>query len=150
MTTCAPFGVYSMERVVVSIDGRKVIGFAEGDDAVLIEDTTELGTEIVGADGSSLLSITADRSAKITLKLLASSPFNQFLQNKVDVMRSGTGLAGAMAVGVLDTSMGYSGGCTTAMVMKKPNIGYGANPTEREWVIFCPCWTPSETTFNAA
>lgn len=149
MAECAPFGVYSMDRVVVTIDGRKVIGFANGDDVVSIEDTSELGTEIIGADGSSILSISADKSVKLTIKLLASSPFNQFLLNKVSVMRSGTGLAGAMVVGVLDTSMGYAGGCTTAMVMKKPNVGYGANPTEREWIIFCPCWTPTETTFNA-
>ena len=57
---CAPFGVYSWNNVAAQIDGRQLVGLWEGDDVFVIEPTTELGKPVVGADGSSIVSITAD------------------------------------------------------------------------------------------
>jgi hypothetical protein len=145
---CAPFGVYSFANTVLTIDGRRVIGFGEGDDVISIEPTTELGTSIVGADGSALLSITADQSATLTLKLVHHSPFNDFLWNKVKRMRLGeTGPGIMFAIGFSDPSTGDGGGCTQAVVKTVPTLTAGANATEREWAIFCPCWVPDKTLY---
>lgn len=138
----APFGTYSMDNVALHIDGARVMGFGGGDDAIVIERSTDLGTPQIGADGASILSITADRSARMTIKLLQSSPMNQFLQNKVARMRGG-GLTGlTFPIGFVDMSNGESGGCTQALVMKEGMPKKGKNATEREWVLFCPCWEP--------
>lgn len=138
----APFGTYSMDNVALHIDGARVTGFGDGDDVISIERTTELGTALVGADGASILSITADRSAKLTLKLLQTSPMNQFLQNKVARMRAGGLTALTFPVGFVDMSNGESGGCTQALVMKEAMPQKGKNASEREWELFCPCWEP--------
>ena len=65
MADCAPFGIYSFQNVSLTIDGCPRHRLcSEGDDAIMIEPTTELGTPIVGADGTSIVSITADQSAE--------------------------------------------------------------------------------------
>lgn len=142
---CAPFGVYSWNNVACQIDGRHLVGLWEGDDVFVIEPTTELGKPVVGADGSSIVSITADQSAKVTVKLMPTSPFNAYLNNKVRKMRAG-GLASSITfpIGFLDMSTGESGACTQAIVTKIPDVSKGASATERVWEIFCPCWVPSE------
>lgn len=139
---CGPFGTYSMLNVALHLDGVRVIGFGEGDDAIMIERNTELGTPQIGADGGSILSITADRTAKLSIKLLQTSPFNQYLQNKVARQRSGALTGITFPVGFVDMSNGESGGCTQALVQTEPAIQKGKNATERTWVIFCPCWEP--------
>jgi len=138
----APFGTYSMDNVALHIDGSRVTGFAEGDDVISIERNTDLGTPQIGADGASVLAISADRSAKMTIKLLQNSPMNQFLQNKVARMRSGGLTALTFSVGFVDMSNGESGGCTQALVMKEGMPQKGKNASAREWLLFCPCWEP--------
>ena len=140
---CAPFGVYSFSAVAFNIDGRLVTGFAEDDDCIMIEPTTELGTAKVGADGSSILSITADQSANVTIKLLPNSPFNAYLQQKVDRMRAGALTGISFPIGFTDLSSRESGGCTQATVSKIPNVTRGPQADTREWRFFCPCWQAS-------
>jgi hypothetical protein len=82
----------------------------------------------------------------LTLKLLQTSPANQYLLNKVSRQRGGnfplalTGLT--FNIGFVDLSCGESGGCTTAIVTKEAMPQKGKNASEREWEIFCPCWEP--------
>ena len=143
---CAPFGPYNFDNVALTIDGARVTGFGDGDDVIMIERNTELGTPQIGADGSSVLSITADRSAKMTIKLLQSSPFNQYLQNKVARQRSGALSGMSFPVTMVDLSTGETGACSQVMVMGEAMPSKGKNATERTWVLFCPCWEPGAVT----
>jgi hypothetical protein len=146
--TCAPFGVYGIKNVAFTIDGVSVKGFAEGDDVISIERTTELGKPIIGADGTSILSITADESATVTIKLLPNSPHHSWLQGRARRQRANPSSSLVFAIGFVDMSNGESGGCTQAMVSKEPSIQRGANASEVEWQIFCPCWQPGEVTIT--
>ena len=76
MAECGVFGTYSFRNVAFNIDGSLVTNFDEGDDCITIEPTSDLGTPKVGADGGSILSITADQSATVTIRLLPNSPMN--------------------------------------------------------------------------
>jgi hypothetical protein len=138
----APFGVYGMDNVVLQIDGVRIQGFGDGDDVISIERNTDLGTPLIGADGASIVSISADRSAKLTLNLLQTSPANQYLLNKVSRQRAGALTGLTFNIGFVDLSCGESGGCTTAIVTKEAMPQKGKNASEREWEIFCPCWEP--------
>ena len=144
---CGPTGLYSFLKVAFTIDGSKVTGFAEGDDAIMIEPTTELSKPMVGADGGSVVSVTVDRSATITIKLLPTSPFNAYLRAKAELLRN-LASNGVFAVGFLDMTSGETGGCTSASVSVLPVISRGANASELEWKIFCPCWHPGEVEIN--
>lgn len=145
---CPPLTLYSMKNVALTIDGRPVIGFWEGDDAVVLERNTDIGTPLTGADGASVVSDTADESANLTLKLMPNSSMNAYLEQRVKLRRMGS--QRVMTVGLLDTSTGEGGGCSAAVVIKEPSKSFGANATEREWVIFCSCWQPNDISYNAA
>ncbi|KRE13435.1 hypothetical protein ASE63_18315 [Bosea sp. Root381] len=67
--SCAPLTLYGFLNVALTIDGRQVIGWSEGDDAVLVERSTDLGSALTGADRASVVSITADQTTAITIKL---------------------------------------------------------------------------------
>lgn len=145
---CPPLTLYSMQNVIVTLDGRQVIGLWEGDDAVVIERPTDLGQALTGADGASVVSITADQSATVTLKLMANSAMNSYLEQRVKAMRMGS--QRLITIGVRDTSTGEGGGCSSAVIIKEPAKSYGANATEREWVIFCNCWQENDINYSPA
>lgn len=141
---CAPLTLYSFSNVVLTIDGRQVVGLWEGDDAVVIERPTDLGSALTGADGASVVSITADQSATVTIKLQANSAMNQYLQQKVKRMRMGS--QDLIAIVLRDTSTGEGGGCSAAVVIREPSKSFGATATEREWQLFCNCWQENDIT----
>lgn len=145
---CPPLTLYSMMNVAVTIDGRQVIGLWEGDDAVVIERPTDLGTPLTGADGASVVSITADQTATVTLKLMPNSAMNAYLEQRVKAMRMGS--QRLITIGIVDTGTGEGGGCSSAVITKEPSVSYGAQASEREWVIFCNCWQPTDITYNPA
>ncbi|KRE07456.1 hypothetical protein ASE63_22415 [Bosea sp. Root381] len=145
---CAPLTLYSFDNVVVTIDGREVIGVWEGDDAVLVERPTDLGSALTGADGASVVSITADQSATVTLKLQPNSAMNAYLEQAVKRMRMGS--QRLLNIAIRDTSTGEGGGCSAAVVIREPSKSWGAAATEREWQIFCNCWQENDISYNPA
>jgi len=145
---CAPLTLYSFDNVVVTIDGREVIGLWEGDDVVALERPTDLGSALTGADGASVVSITADQSATLTIKLQPNSAMNAYFEQCVKRMRMGS--QRLIAVAVRDTSTGEGGGCSAAVIIKEPSKSWGATATEREWQLFCNCWQENDITYNPA
>ncbi|HEV7258935.1 MAG TPA: phage protein [Bosea sp. (in: a-proteobacteria)] len=145
---CPPLTLYSAMNVALTIDGRKVIGLWEGDDAITVERNTDLGTPLTGADGASVVSISADQSALLTIKLQANSAMNQYLEQRVKAMRMGS--QRLLTVGLVDTGTGEGGGCSSAVITKEPSKSFGANATEREWQIFCNCWQSNDISYNPA
>ncbi|MEP9376205.1 phage protein [Aquabacter sp. CN5-332] len=146
-TACLPLTVYSFQNVVLTIDGREVTGVWEGDDAIQVERHADLGTPVVGADGSPILSITADQSATLTLKLQPTSAWNRYLSQKVKKMRAGA-VVDVMTIGLRDTGTGEGGGCSSAVIMKEPPLSLGTSATEREWAIYCGCWQENDIQYT--
>jgi hypothetical protein len=142
---CAQLTIHSFKNIVLTLDGRRVTGLWEGDDAVVVERDTELGTPLTGADGSSVVSVTADESARLTIKLMPNSPMNQYLQQRSKAVRMGS--LKLIAVGLVDTTTGEGGGCSAAVIIQEPSKSFGAAATEREWVLFCNCWQENDTTY---
>ena len=148
MVNCPPLTVYSFQNVVVTIDDVQVVGLWEGDDVVVVERSTDLGTPLVGADGASVVSITADQSARLTLRLMPNSAMNQYLTQKKKAIRAGS-LRSTMRVAIRDTSTGEGGGCSAAVIMTEPGVSFGQNATSRDWVLFCSCWQDGDVTYDA-
>lgn len=145
---CPPLTIYSFENVAVNIDKRPVVGFWEGEDAVMVERPDDLGTVMTGADGASIVSITASETANVTLKLQANSAMNQYLTQAVKAMRNGS--QRLIEIDIRDTTSGEGGGCTSAVVIKEPGRSYGSAATVREWVLFCACWQENDVIYTPA
>ena len=86
----AQTSAYSMLNVTVTLDGLAVRGLFDGDDAITVTQGADVGTMLVGADGSSLFSQTADRSAQISIKLQHTSPTHRQLIQRWKQQRAST------------------------------------------------------------
>jgi hypothetical protein len=145
---CPPLTIYSFDNVVVTIDGREVVGFWEGEDAVTVTRETDVGTVLRGADGANIVSITNDQSAMLSLKLQPNSAMNQYLSQRVKLLRLGS--QRVMNIAIRDTISGEGGGCSSAIVTKEPDRSYGATASMREWIIFCNCWQENDIVYQPA
>lgn len=129
---------YSFDEVAVTLAGTEVYGFFEGDDAVTVEENADIGAMLVGADGSSIFSQSADRAAQITVKLQHTSPTHRYLTQLLSRQRGGA-LAG-VAVSVRDSRSNEGGACEAAFIMQATSDQKGTNATVREWVLVTGDW----------
>lgn len=143
---CGALTVFSFGNVVATIDDREIKGLWEGDDVISVERTAQLGTPLVGADGSAVMSVTMDQTATVTLRLMPNSAMNQYLRSVAKRQRAGFNRI--LRIAIQDTSTGEGGGCSSAMVMQEPNWSLGAAATSRDWVIFCSCWQDNDVNYR--
>jgi hypothetical protein len=129
-----------MINVTATLDGRRVVGFADGDEAVKVATAGDIGQMLVGADGTYLFSGTADRSAVITLRLKPNSPTHRQLVQKWLAQRAGR-LVG-FPFDVIDAGGGEGGSGIDCFITKAPDDNKGVNATPREWVLASGDWTP--------
>ncbi|MCB1423151.1 MAG: DUF3277 family protein [Nitratireductor sp.] len=139
---------FSFKSIVCMLDNNEATGFFEGDDAIMIERNTDTATPMIGADGTSTVSISADDSAMITLKLQPGSPTNKYLENKHKRQRNGT--LQPFAVTVRDTSNGEGGSAAQCVIVKRPSRSFGQNATVREWKLFAGAWQDRTQEFLPA
>jgi hypothetical protein len=137
---------YSFKNVVVTIDGRPLEGFWEGDDAVAVDRRADNVTPVVGVDGTATASISADDSVEITIKLQPNSPANQVLYNKFLQNRSGR--LAPFPISIRDTGNGEGGSAAQAVIMDSPSAQFGGNASEREWKIFANAWQWNATQYQ--
>lgn len=129
---------YSFRNVAVTVDGRPVDGFWSGDDCVTVARNSDNIEPIVGADGNATVSISADDSVMITLRLQPNSVANQILQNKF--LQNRNGRTAPFPISIRDTGSGEGGSAAYAIVRTRPATNFGASASVREWTIFANPW----------
>ncbi|MCO5152584.1 MULTISPECIES: phage structural protein [unclassified Shinella] len=136
---------YSYGNVAATLDRRAVQGVWDGDDAIVVNRGADVGSRVVGADGSSIFSITMDRSATITIRLQPSSPTHRLLLEKEKAQRAlGASFPGFPFV-IKDKVSGEGGTGTDCFIQSAPTDSKGKNATVREWVLSTGEWTPEIT-----
>lgn len=136
----AKSAAYSMINVSAVLDGLAVIGLWDGDDAVVVTPGVDIGTLLVGADGSSIFSQSADKSARISLKLQHTSATHRQLMQKLAQQRAGR-LIG-FTLDVKDIGSGEGGTTDQAFIATAPADSKGKNAVVREWVLVTGDWEP--------
>lgn len=129
---------YSFEDVSLTIAGAEVYGFFEGDDAVTVEEGADIGTGLVGPDGSSIFSQSADRSARVTARLQHTSPAHRLLTQLLARQRGGA--LDGVGVSLRDQRSNEGGACDKAYIVQAPTDGKGMNATVREWILWTGDW----------
>lgn len=134
---------YSPKNVATTIDGQEVVGLWDGDDAVSVEPLEEVGTMMIGADGSSIFSQSANEGATITLRLQHTSPTHRLLHQKLARQRAkGIRLVG-FPVSIIDTDSGEGGSTDQAFIQTQPTDQKGDAAAVREWVLVTGSWKPT-------
>lgn len=129
---------YSFEHVVCTIDGLRAFGFWEGDDAAQVAPGGDAGAGMVGADGSSIFSVSANRSAQITLRFQHSSPSHSQLM-RLHAVQQASG-RGGFPLDLKDTGSGEGGNTDQAFIMTPPDDAKGEKAGVREWVLWTGDW----------
>jgi hypothetical protein len=125
---------YSFGNVTGTLNGRDMVGFWEGDDTITVEEGADIGTGVVGADGSSIFSQAVNNSARITLRVQHRSPLHNLLHQQLARQRGGN-LAG-IPLTFRDGDSNEGGACDRAMIMQAPGVQQGTNASVRTWVLW--------------
>lgn len=133
---------YSYKNVSVVVNGQQVQGLFDGDDAVVVAPMEDEGTMLVGADGSSLFSQSANEAVTITLRLQHTSPTHRLLsQQRARQRTPGIKLVG-FPVSVIDVDSNEGGSTSEAFIMTAPEDAKGVAAATREWVLVAGQWKP--------
>jgi hypothetical protein len=124
---------YSADEVDVLIAGVPVTGFADGE-FITIE-FPESFTLQKGSDGDNTRSRTNDTTARVTIKLMQSSPSNDILSalyNADRLARNGAGVGAFMVKDNQGRSLYVAPAC---WIVKHPDVSFDREAQPREWVI---------------
>lgn len=133
---------YSMLNVAATIDHRQILGFWDGDDVVVVAENSDVSTLLIGADGSSLVSVSADHAAQISIKLQHTSPMHRYLHQKLKQTRARGANATAFSFTVKDKVSGEGGTADQCYIKQAPGDSKGKNASVREWQLFTGDWSP--------
>lgn len=133
---------YSAKNVATTVDGQNVIGLWDGDDAVTIEPLTEVGSMMVGADGSSIFSQSANEGATITLRLQHTSPTHRLLHQKWARQRARGVRVVGFPISIIDVDSGEGGSSDQVFIQSGPTDTKGVAAQAREWVLVTGQYRP--------
>lgn len=121
---------YSFLSVIGTIVGPGIvlkIGAESGasEEGISIDPNEGINTLTMGADGSGMHSLHANRSGKITLRLLKTSPFNAALQLAYNLQTANPRAHGKNTITVTDINLLDNTVCQKVAFAKKPTLSYG-------------------------
>ena len=126
---------YSIQSNHVIINGIPVTGYAEGDDVITLKRRTPLATDKMGADGRMAVSISADRSGELKIKLMQTSPTNKYLAGLCALEQHGCQTFVPVLFGWLDEYRNDAGVGSVGYISEMPEIKRGAGVNEQEWTF---------------
>lgn len=125
---------YSPKRVELIINGVPMKGFADGT-FISVERSSDAFSTNVGADGEVSRTHSSDKTGKVTLTLQQTSESNDFLSALV-ILDEET-LLGQFALLLKDTNGTTICESPSAWIDKVANTEFGAEISDREWIISC-------------
>lgn len=138
----AKSSAYSMKNVAGTVDGQSVIGVWDGDDAIVVAPLEDVGVMVVGADGSSIFSQSANEGATITMRLQHTSPTHRLLSQRLARQRARGVRVTGFPVSLIDVDSGEGGSTDQAFIQTAPVDSKGKNAVVREWVLVTGQWKP--------
>ncbi|MBM4311671.1 MAG: DUF3277 family protein [Deltaproteobacteria bacterium] len=138
---------YSFLDVVATITGvggsvnlAADAGVAE--EGISIEPVNDKSTMTIGADGRGMHSLSADRSATVTIRLLKTSSTNAKLQQMYNLQTASSAAHGSNSITVRDTARGDSHNLEGVAFKKQPAVSYAKEAEMLEWTFDAIKWTP--------
>ena len=121
---------YSAQNVTVTFLGKVISGFTEGDDVIQVERNKPTMTQVVGVQGDGVYSQTADKSGRVTLKLLQGCEENSFLSGKLQASELGGIVSGELIITEFGNDAKVTARKCVIEGMPKFQRGEGGNVTE--------------------
>lgn len=129
--------VYDPSEVLLSVGGADIEGFVPGSFITVTTNTDAFAT-VVGTRGDVARSRSQNRTGRITVRLMQTSPSNDLLSTIHNLDLNAPNGAGVFQVAVRDSATGRARyGAAAAWIVKAPDANFDATDTAREWVIEC-------------
>lgn len=110
-------------------------GAAIADEGITIDMAGDKNTMHIGADGTPMHSLHADKSGHVTIRTLKTSPLNAVLQAMYDAQQLSSTLWGNNTIVVRENQSGDLTTCAYCAFKKKPNLKYAKDADVLEWVF---------------
>ena len=133
-------GVYSFLNVNAAIAGPGGAaifgnGAAAAEEGITIEMIEDKDVMTIGADGAGQHSLIASDAAKVTLRLLKTSPWNAVLMAMYDLQASSSSLWGQNVITIGDIGRNDYNVIQSCAFLKKPTLTYAKEAGTMEWVF---------------
>lgn len=124
---------YSFANVVALVNGVQLEGYPEGDDVVTAERFNDTAFPSVGVDGIMTVSLSADHSGSIILRLMQNSESNALLTGIIAAQENGAFLPSF--VQVINTEGGEVISGTQCFLLNPANLQFGQQLQLVEWTF---------------
>ena len=127
------FKTFSFLNVNVIFGILELKGYADGDDAVVIEMETDQFNDLAGAKGDVVRSQSNDNRCTVTVKLLQNAGSNAELSAIYNADRiAGTGVVPMI---IEDKETGETYVINNAWIQKFPTVSRGQNVNSMDWIF---------------
>lgn len=110
-------------------------GAGVAEEGITVEPTTDIDKMDIGADGSGMHTLIANKSGKVTLRLLKTSPVNSQLSDALALQRLSGANWGQNTFSLVNHSSGDTIVGQQLAFAKVPVITYAKDPTMNEWTF---------------
>jgi hypothetical protein len=130
--------VYSfldVQAAIVGPGGAFSLGSGAGaaDEGISIDPAGEIDGMQIGADGVGQHSLHADKSGKVTVRVLKTSPVNKLLMALYNFQTASAASHGQNTITISDAVRGDTVTCRQCAFAKAPNLNYGKEAGTQDW-----------------
>lgn len=108
-------------------------GSGAADEGITFAPNGDINTMQMGADGSGQHSLHADKSGKVTIRTLKTSPINKLLSAMYNAQTADGAVHGQNTISATDTLRGDSITASQVAFQKHPDLTYGKEAGFIEW-----------------
>lgn len=110
-------------------------GAAVSSEGISFSFTGNINTPTIGADGEGMNSLRADKSGRIVVRLLKSSPTNAILMAAVALQRMNSSMHGQNTITLFDRNKGDSITAQQVAFEKIPDLTFATEAQPVEWTF---------------
>jgi len=110
-------------------------GAGAAEEGITATPTAEISTMQVGADGSGQHSLHADKSGRVTVRLLKTSPVNKLLMTMYNFQTASSSAHGQNTIVITDTKRGDVITCRQCAFVRAPDLNFQKVAGTNEWMF---------------
>ena len=131
----ATYSFLDCNASIVGIGGAVALGSGAGvaEEGISITPNGEIDSMVIGADGTPMHSLHADKSGKVVVKLLKTSPVNQKLMLMYNLQIASATNHGQNTISLTNSQTLDTITCSAVAFAKAPDLTYGKEAGLNEW-----------------
>jgi hypothetical protein len=124
---------YSFQDTIMVVNGVEITGWADGDDVIEISRRSDSASDKVGAGGEMMVSVSADKSGDVKIKLQQTSVSNSFLTGIVALQEAGGSEFIPVFIKFMDTYRNDMAIGSNGYIKKPADMKRGAQGNNTDW-----------------